>query len=98
MNISDYEHESNRKKAQQLGALGFELEVNADGYFVRYQGQGLGGARVLPRAKPLHWRHRAANLRDNLSAAVRLAERSKAYQTLFPQKPQVNTVSNQATA
>lgn len=83
MNIPDYEHESNRKKAAALRDMGFELEVTANGYFVKYQGAGLGGAGVLlPREKPLHWRHRAANLRDNLAAAVTQATRSEPYRKL----------------
>lgn len=83
MNISDWQHQENQKRAASLRATGFELEVTADGYFVRFQGKGLGGAGVLlPRAKPLHYKHRAANLRDNLSSALIVAERSPRYREL----------------
>lgn len=75
MNIPDWQHNENVKEAKRLRGLGFELEVTANGYFVKFKGKGLGGASVLlPRSKPLHWRHRAANLRDNLAAAVRHAQ------------------------
>jgi hypothetical protein len=44
---------------------------------VRFKGDFVGGASVLlPRSNPLHWKHRRANLRDNLGSAVSLALRS----------------------
>jgi hypothetical protein len=83
MNISNWQHKENRKRAAALRAMGFELEVTADGYFVRFRGKGLGGASViLPRQKPLHYKHREGNLRDNLSSAIIVAERSPQYREL----------------
>lgn len=36
---------------------------NADGYMLTYRGKNIGGVGVkLPREKPLHWRHRKANI------------------------------------
>lgn len=76
MNISNYQHEQNRKNQLKLQEQGFEFEVSADGYFVKCKGQGLGGASVrLPREKPLHYKHRDANIRDNLAAAISLAQK-----------------------
>lgn len=61
---------------EQLTAAGYRFKVTADGFFVWFGEQGLGGASVrLPRQKPLHWRHRDANIRDNEASAVCLAAR-----------------------
>lgn len=76
MNISDWQHQQNRKRAEELRAQGFDFTVTGDGYTVRYQGDWVCGASVkLPREKPQHWRHRQADLRDHLNAAVLEAER-----------------------
>ena len=64
---------------QQLEQDGYRFKINADGYFVWFGDKGLGGASVrLPREKPLHYRHRDANIINNTAAAIRLAERHKA--------------------
>lgn len=47
------------------------FNYNADGYMLMYKGEFIGGASVLPRSKPLHWRHREANLRDFKESAQR---------------------------
>lgn len=63
---------------KSLEADGYRFKINADGYFVWFGEQGLGGASVkLPRDKPLHWRHRDANIIENTTQAIRLAERHK---------------------
>ncbi|WP_194727465.1 hypothetical protein [Noviherbaspirillum malthae] len=83
MNISNWQHDQNVDESSRLKKLGFDFDITADGYLVKYNGTGLGGASVrLPRSKPLHWRLRAANLRDNLAAALRIAQRHNA--TLAP--------------
>jgi hypothetical protein len=61
---------------RELEADGYEFKIDADGYFVSFNGKGLGGAGVrLPRAKPLHWRHRRSNIIDNTAAAISMAEK-----------------------
>ena len=76
MNISEWQHEQNRKELASLEAQGFTFKINADGYSVHLNGEFVGGAGVkLPREKPLHWRHAIANRRDNLQGAIILARR-----------------------
>jgi hypothetical protein len=61
---------------------GYEFKFNADGYSVKHDGIFLGGASVkLPRKKRLHWRHKAANVKDNLEQCLLTVERTKKYQT-----------------
>ncbi len=39
--------------------------ANCNGYMLTYRGKPLGGAGVmLPREKPLHWRHARANVKE----------------------------------
>ena len=62
----------------QLEREDYRFEITADGYFVWFGEQGLGGASVkLPREKPLHWRHRRANIISNTTSAILLAEGHK---------------------
>ena len=76
--MSEWERNHYRAYLVALKGDGYEFEITANGYFVKHNGKGLGGAGVkLPREKPLHWRHRDANLRDNLKAAVNFALRHK---------------------
>lgn len=78
MNVSDWQKAENQKERKNLEQQGFEFEITADGYTVRFKGEWVGGASVkLPREKHLHWKHRDANLRDNLESALRAAKRSK---------------------
>lgn len=78
--LADFQHKFNQEERNRLESLGFNFHVTADGYEVRYCGQWIHGASVmLPREKPLHWKHRIANLRDFLDSAVREAQRSKYY-------------------
>ena len=86
MNIPDYQHDLNRKELERLKGLGFSFEITAHGYFVYFNGQGVGGASVLDTSKKYHWRHRAANLRDNLSSVIILAQRSKYYTEAVPRR------------
>jgi hypothetical protein len=63
----------------------FTCCYNSDSYTVSYKGEFLYGAGVkLPRSKPLHWRHRRANVVDNKIAAERIIE--QAMFGLFPDK------------
>lgn len=88
MNIPNWQHDQNVDESSRLKSLGFDFEITSDGYFVTYKGTGLGGASVrLPRSKPLHWRHRAANLRDNLASAIRMAQRHINTLAQAPQSP-----------
>jgi hypothetical protein len=65
------EVERNRAILKQLESKGYEFSITANGYFVSYKGKGVGGASVkLPRSKPLHYKHREANLKENLQQAV----------------------------
>jgi len=76
MDVSGHQHQQNRKCRAELEALGFALLVTTDRYAVRYKGVWIGSAGVMsPREAPLHWRHREANLRDNLNSAILVAER-----------------------
>ncbi len=79
--MRNWEHEQNIKELNRLKELGFEFEINGDGYFVKFKGEGIGGASVmLPRSKPIHYKHRQANTKDNLLSAIIIAKRSKHYQ------------------
>lgn len=77
MNVSDRQHSENLKSLKLLESQGFKFEIDADRYMVRLNGNFVGGAGVkTPRERKLHWRHRAANVRDNLESAVILAKRN----------------------
>jgi len=65
-------HEENRKQLGEYKKAGFEFEITADGYSVKFQGKWIGGAGVLlPRQRRLHWKHAAQNRTDFLDAALR---------------------------
>ena len=50
----------------------FTYTYNADAYTVLYKGAFVCGATVLlPRTKPLHWRHARANRENNKEACER---------------------------
>lgn len=71
MNISDRQHKENLKELEERRAQGYEITITADGYSVWQGVVFIAGASVkLPREKPLHWKHAAANRRDNLDAAL----------------------------
>ena len=60
--------------SEELKKLGYTWEVTADGYKVWYKGEFVSGASVmLPRPKPLHWKHVQANRKDNNESAVSVA-------------------------
>lgn len=40
----------------------FSYTCNTRGYMLYYKGHPLGGAGTLPSDKPMHWRHKRANL------------------------------------
>lgn len=76
MNISDWQHERNRAEMRKLEAEGFEFEITADKYAVRFKGEWVGGAGVsLPRQNFRHWKHAIADVRDKLNSALSLARR-----------------------
>ena len=76
--MTDFEHDINLKKATQLKEEGYEFEYDADSYKVVFKGKFVGAAGVkLPRNKPLHWKHRRANIKDNLSYCIITAEHHK---------------------
>lgn len=77
MSITDYQHQENQKQRAALEAEGFKFEISPDGYKVQFKGAFIAAASVhLPRTKPLHRAHRAANIRDNLNSAVSIAHRN----------------------
>ena len=79
-NIPDYQHQANLKEMDRLKGLGFEFEVTSNGYFVKFQGQGIGGAGVLlPRKTALRGQQAGANRRDFLSSALLTAKHSEFY-------------------
>lgn len=50
----------------------FTYQYNADGAMIYYKGKPIGGFGViLPRLKPLHWRHARANCKDNKESCER---------------------------
>lgn len=79
MNIT-WQHQDNIQRMQLLKEQGYTFDITADGYSVSYKGKFLGGASVmLPRSKPLHWRHRAANRESNLEQALLTIDRAKVF-------------------
>jgi hypothetical protein len=62
-------------RLRELKAAGYKIDYDAHGYMVWHGSRFVRGATVaLPRSKPLHWRHRRANLRDNAGYSVNAAE------------------------
>lgn len=71
MNISDWQHKENLEELNVRTAQGYKITVTADGYSVWRGALFVAGASVkLPREKPLHWKHAAADRRDNLNSAL----------------------------
>lgn len=65
--------------AEELKKLGYKLSSNQDGYSVFFGDVFVGGAGVkLPRRKPLHWKHAAANRKDFFENAVIVANQHAA--------------------
>ena len=76
--LSDWENKENLKKLQQLSEEGFRFEYGADSYAVWYNEEYISGAGIgRPREKPLHYKHRDANIKDNREQCVITAERWK---------------------
>jgi|FAXJ01.1.fsa_nt_gi hypothetical protein len=74
--ITPPQHLENVKRMRQLESAGYKFDITADGYSVSLGDRFLGGASVmLPRSKPLHWRHRNANVKNNLSTALVIVDR-----------------------
>jgi hypothetical protein len=72
------DHQSNVKRLEELRAKGFHFDITADGYQAWFSDKYLGGASVmLPRTKPLHWRHRSANIKENVKQCLYLADKVK---------------------
>ncbi len=65
--VPDWQHEQNRKRAEDLRAGGYRIEVTSQGYQVWHGTKYLGGAGTLH--KP-HGRYAEANRRDNLQSAL----------------------------
>jgi hypothetical protein len=65
------QHQENVKRLEHLKTDGYKFDITADGYKVWLGDKFLGGASVmLPRTKPLHWRHRSANIKNNVKQAL----------------------------
>ena len=74
--MNDYQHKTNIEQVNKLRALGYEINVNADGYSVKFKGEHVAAAGViLPRAKPLHWKHARQNIKDFLANAIQAANK-----------------------
>jgi hypothetical protein len=72
------DHQSNVKQLNELKTKGFRFEISANGYQAWFGDKYLGGASVmLPRTKPLHWRQRSANIKENVKQCLYLAEKVK---------------------
>lgn len=86
MNISDWQHDQNRKEMARLTDLGFEIKVSSEGYTVKYQSEFIASSGVHVRSyyattrRP--WQHKKADLRDNLQLAIEQAKRSRHYALL----------------
>jgi hypothetical protein len=80
-NISAWQHQENVKRLHDLKAQGYDINITSDGYSVSDPtGKYLGGASVLlPRRKPLHWRHRSANMKDFLNTVLVVIDRAKIF-------------------
>jgi hypothetical protein len=73
--ISPFQHQQNIERLNALKERGFIFNITADGYSVKFGAVFLGGASVmLPRKKPLHWQHRAANMKENVAQALLVAD------------------------
>ena len=75
--IGPFEHQENVKRMRELTAKGFKFDITSDGYQVfgpnhTYYG---GASVMLPRSKPLHWRHRVANIKNNIASALATVDR-----------------------
>jgi len=69
------DHQANVKRLNELKTKGFRFDITADKYQAWCNEVYLGGASVkLPREKPLHWRHRSANIRENVKQCLLLAD------------------------
>jgi len=77
--MNSIEHQNNVARMNELRKSGYKFDITADGYSVFFGDKFVSGASVmLPRAKPLHWRHRMANLKDNLRSALATVDMHKA--------------------
>ncbi len=74
----------NQKKIIKYRDEGYDITITADGYSVTNpKGKYLGGASVmLPRRKPLHYRHRIANIENYINTVVVIIEREIVWQNL----------------
>jgi hypothetical protein len=80
--MTDSQYQLNLKKSALLNKEGYNFDYNADGYKVTFNGEFVGAAEVkLPRSKPLHWRHKQANIKDNLGQCIVTAEYHKRSQS-----------------
>ena len=73
MSISNYMHESNKKRLEELKALGFEFSIWAGGYFIKHESVGVGGAGILGKSRA-HGRARIQDAREYTAMAIRTAE------------------------
>jgi len=75
--IAPWQHQENVERLNQLRTEGYKFDIDANGYRVWFGDKFLGGASVkLPREKPLHWRHRNANIKDNVEQALLIVGRN----------------------
>jgi hypothetical protein len=72
----DFLTRSYRDQAEKLREEGYELQYDWKGYRVSFKGQFITAAGVLAE-KPIHWRHKRANVRDNFMHCVREALRHR---------------------
>lgn len=66
-----FDYEQNLRRQAEAEKLGYTFVITSDGYNVCKGDKFVGGASVkLSRSKPLHWRHRKENLKNNLQSAL----------------------------
>lgn len=77
--MSEWERNHYRAYLVALKGDGYEFEITSDGYFVKFQGKGLGGAgvRAIDRINRRHWKHKEADRREYLKQAVEFALKHK---------------------
>lgn len=73
-----YEYQEALKQLPILAKDGYSIEAGANGFNVKRGSRFVYGASVmLPRSRPLHWRHARQNRKDFLVSAVREAIKDK---------------------
>ncbi len=74
---SENNRENNREKLHELKELGYKFKIDAYGYQVWFKDTYIHGAGVLGKGRPMHYKHRDANLKRYLFLAVLTAHKHR---------------------